>query len=82
MNLLDFSKLICAIKSKISTGNDNISNFFLRIISDTILPYLAFLIKMSTEQDSFPGYFEMAKFLPIYEWQDKKAVAIIIEFGC
>ena len=66
-NADEISKLITKMKSKNSTGNDEISNKILKLCSPIIDPYLAEAINYAIENRHFPDCLKIAKVIPVFK---------------
>ena len=60
----EINKLITKMKSKSSTGDDEISNKYLKLCSPIIDPYLAEAINYAIENKHFPDCLKIAKVIP------------------
>ena len=63
----EINKLITKMKSKSSTGNDEISNKILKLCSPIIDPYLAEAINHAIENKHFPDCLKIAKVIPLFK---------------
>ena len=60
-------KVIQQLKSKHSTGRDNISNVVLKFCARAIAPFIAELINISFESGVYPDMLKTSKVIPLYK---------------
>ncbi len=65
-------KIITAMKPKISTGHDNMSNYILKIIKYEICKPITHIINHAIQNDSFPQKWKIAKVIPLYKGKGSK----------
>ena len=63
----EIKKLLTKMKSKSSTGNDEISNKILKLCSPINDPYLAEAINYAIESEHFPDCLKIAKVIPVFK---------------
>jgi exonuclease III len=66
----EISKVIKSLKTKDSTGFDNISTRLLKFINNEISPVLCLIINQSLLTGIFPSKLKIAKIIPIYKKGD------------
>jgi hypothetical protein len=60
-------RIITALKNKKSTGHDNISSFFLKVINQQVSVPISILVNKSLELGLVPDVMKIAKVIPIYK---------------
>ena len=66
--------IIVNLKTKKSTGADEISSFFVRKLASVLSPYLCFLFTFAFEFGIFPNCLKIARVVPIHKAGSKKEV--------
>ena len=67
----DIRDAFAKVKTTMSSGNDNISSYFLKLSLPYIGNSLAFLFNTSIETSQFPNSWKVARFTPIFKDGDK-----------
>ena len=71
-DIFEISRIITSLKSKSSSGYDQISTKTLKQIKDGIVTPLCLLINKTIEQGIFPEALKTAKVIPIYKNKEKE----------
>ena len=67
----EITKIITSLKSKNSSGHDNINSKFLKLIKQDIISPLVILFSKSLETGVVPDLMKLAEIIPIYKSKDK-----------
>ena len=70
----EINDTIANLKTKKSTGADEISSFFVRNLASVLSPYLCFLFSFAFEFGNFPNCLKIARVVPIHKAGSKKEV--------
>ena len=68
----EVKKIITSLKTKHSSGPDNISSYFLKSITHEVAHPIAIIINKSMESGEVPREMKTAKVIPIYKSKDKE----------
>ena len=67
----EITKIITSLKSKNSSGHDNINSKFVKLIKQDIISPLVILFNKSLETGVVPDLMKLAEIIPIYKSKDK-----------
>jgi len=67
MNINNLRKRLSSIGRKKSVGPDGISGEILKIVGETMIPFLAKLLDITMNNNARPGYWIKAIVVPIYK---------------
>ena len=67
----EITKIITSLKSKNSSGHDNINSKFFKLIKQDIISPLVILFNKSLETGVVPDLMKLAEIIPIYKSKDK-----------
>ena len=70
----DTKKIINSLKSKYSSGVDNISTKLLKVVTDIIAQPLAHIVNQSLMTGVFPDRMKIARVIPLYKKGDPSIV--------
>lgn len=73
--LEDVRKALNRLSNKKSTGMDNLSGFFIKKFSATLLPYLTHLVNLIVTTGTVPETWKIAKIIPVHKKGSKSLIS-------
>ena len=73
-NEVEVNNILHSLKTKYSTGPDQISNVFLKLVAPAIIPKLTEIFNKAMQDSIFPKCLKDAKIVPLYKGGDKQVL--------